>query len=148
MNYSNDDFMTYDINSHRYVPTAEGFNQVYGINLFDELSSNTNSSAFVHGFLYRASLILYNYIYEYAQNKDEREYTLSLQKNRQCIKEALYELIYFWLINKYDPTIMTNEKWENLVPYSVKHILEVNGLLCTSVINIDEELLSRKGIDY
>jgi len=148
MNYLNDTYLTYNLNAHRYEVNPEGFNQVYGINIYDELGANNNANAYVNGFLYRASLVLYNYIYEYSKNKDEREYTMSLPKHRQAIQEALYELVFSWLINHYDPSVMMDSDWEKMIPLSARNIVETDGLLTTSSIYFDDEMAATKGVDY
>lgn len=147
-NYRNDKYLTYNLEDHRYVVNPEGFNEVYGVDLYEELAANNNANSFVNGFLYRASLVLYNYVYEFSRDKAEREYMMSLPEHRQAIKEALYELVYSWLVNHYDPSLMTDSTWEQLLPLSARNIIETDGLLSSAKYYFDKAMAATKGTDY
>lgn len=144
MLYKEDKFLKYDSINHRYYITPEYILNYYGTNL-SEMSAfreDINPSTAVERYLKRLSMVLYNYIYEYANDKEIMEYLLASKYEwRDAIREALGELAYsfsqtgndFSLVNGL--TLDSGKELEyrdlmiQLFPPSVKHILEANDIL-------------------
>ena len=145
--------MYYDLNKHRYILTPEALNDDYGIDLAATLrtSGDSNPDTLPERFLKRVSLIVYNYIYSWAQDKDASEYVFSDPEYRETIKEAMEELAYAWLTSNSDPSVFfTEDIYTNIkVNPAVHTILVDNGLLFRGkYINLPKDWIDTKGEEY
>ena len=105
-NYINDDYMTYDLQHHRYVLTQQALMDNRGITLIDYFSESDNPEMDIEIFLKRCSLELYSFIYKFnIRTRDLKEYILSLPENRDGIQEALEEFVYAIVKNGTDPNL-------------------------------------------
>ena len=144
MIYTEDKFLKYDILNHRYYITHEYFQNCYGKDLstMSSFREDLNPPTAVERYLKRLSMILYNYIYEYSSNPEITQYLLASKPEwRDAIREALGEIAFafsqtandFSLVNGL--TLDSGKELEykdimiQMFPPSVKHILEVNGML-------------------
>lgn len=144
--YTEDSFIKYDLNTHRYFITPEYFMASYGENLstLSAFREDANPSAAAQRFLKRLSMVLYNYIYEYGgsypRNKEILEYIIA-KDHKDTLKEALGEFAYSFYLSGNDFSLETGLSLDNgremtmselmtqLIPPSVKMILENSGLL-------------------
>ena len=94
MNYINDEFMTYDLSTHRYTLTIEYFNKYFNVNLTDLLINKTDvdPDAVARVFLKRVSNVFYNYIRRGAKDYEKSVYLLCLPRFRGGIFEGMLEL--------------------------------------------------------
>jgi hypothetical protein len=161
--------MYYDLKNHRYVLKPEYIRDTYAIELAAALdtSGSINARKAVEGFLKRASMVLYNYIYQH--NPSQKEYVeyrmAKFPDAREKIQEAMGELVYYWLMNNVDLTLHSGINVEtgklynradinlNTVPHSVELILSSAKLLSRSrfIIELDQEYIQDKdyyGIDW
>ena len=152
-NYTDSGNMIYDLNKHRYILTPDAIQEVYGINLADALDSDSDISpeTLPDRFLERASKILYNYMYSWAEDKSATEYFLSLPRNREAIEEAQLEYVYSLLMNNTDPSIFFtgNALHAIEVPPNVQTILLNNGLIFRGrFYNLPQHYEELRGVDY
>lgn len=89
-----DDFMRYDLNSHRYVLTAKCVKTELGINLETEFKTDIKNS--INAFLLLVSQQTYNIIHNYSANNDMQDYIIAkTESGRKMIKEAMeFRLLY------------------------------------------------------
>lgn len=154
--FTNDNHMYYDMNTHRYVLKPEYFRDTYSIELIEQIdtSGSINARQAVEGLLKRASSILYNYIYQHNQfQKDYLEYRLVKygSQYREALKEAMGELVYYWLTNNADLTIQSGVNVEagkiftkrdiaqNTIPHSSENILMTAGVLSRAKWRVDND---------
>lgn len=152
-NYTDSGNMIYDLNKHRYILTPEAIQEVYGINLVDALDSDSDASpeTLPDRFLERASKILYNYMYSWAEDKAATEYFLSLPRNREAIEEVQLEYVYSLLMNNTDPSIFFTGNALNAieVPPNVQTILLNNGLIFRGrFYNLPQDYQKGRGVEY
>lgn len=153
MNYYDDEYMFYDIRKHRYILYPDALQNLYGINLIDVLDSDSDidPETLPERFLDRASLILYTYMYSWAENKDKTEYVLSLEGKREGIKDAMLEYVYSLLMNNTDPSIFFtgNSLRAVEVPPNVQTILLNNGLIFRGrYYNLPNNFKELRGVEY
>lgn len=145
MIYKEDSYFKYDLDAHRYYITPEYLLTVYGIDL-NQLASireDVNPANAAVRFLKRLSMVLYNYIYEYSFNRELTEYLLNggNPEWREPLKEAMGEFAYSVYLSGNDFSLETGlsldkgkeldriDLHNQMVPASVKNILEVNDML-------------------
>lgn len=105
-NYINTEYMTYDLQHHRYVLTPQALMDNRGINLYDYFTESDNPEIDVEIFLKRLSLELYSFIYKFNnRTRDLKEYILSLPEHRDGIQESLEEFVYAIIKNGTDPNL-------------------------------------------
>lgn len=107
-NYVNDDYMTYDLASHRYILTEKALMDDKGIDIRAQFSQQPDVD--VPAFLKRVSLIVYTWLYRGAKNVYESEYALSLPQFRDVLKEGLEEQAMAMLTSRTDPTLFFSDK--------------------------------------
>lgn len=151
--YFNDNYMTYDLNNHRYVLTEDALLEDYGIDLNSTLDSegDANKDKLPERFLKRVSMMLYYYIYSWSQNRDDTEYVISGVDYREDIKQAMEELAYSFLINNTDPSLLFtgNTLKTSEVPPTVQTILMDSGLLFRGTYTrLPENYKDTRGYDY
>lgn len=160
--YVNDEYMYYDIKTHRYILTNKYFSDTYGedLNLWKPIKKDNNPSTAPDRFLKRVSLILYNYILTHNQDSDIAEYLLAggNPEWRKPLMEALGELTYSIYISGNDFSIVTglnldklnlnkDDIEKNYIPISVDLILQSNDMLFTGkrIIRTDYKKLKQEG---
>ena len=165
--FTNDNWSYFDIKKHMYVLKPEYMRDNYSIELANVLDTtgSINGKQAVLGFLKRASMVLYNYIYRHHPGqRDYIQYRLvRYPEYRDAIMEALGELIYSWLINNNDLTIQNGISIDmgklydridaqiNAVPVSVQNILYNAGITTRAMWDIDEDYLEdlpAKGLSW
>lgn len=135
--------LNYKKSIHKYVLDKDYFSERTSVTLENVLSSEDSGNIFavVEAYLTRASIVLYSYIYSLnPDNKDYLEYRLCHEKKLvEMIREALIEMVNYWVLNGIDATIinpilnidvqrtapvLTKEQLELAqIPLSVKNIL-------------------------
>ena len=135
--------LNYKKSIHKYVLDKNYFTERTAISLENVLSSEDSSNIFavVEAYLTRASVVLYSYIYSSnPYHKDYLEYRLCHERKlAETIREALLELVNYWVLNGIDSTILnpilnidvqrsapvlTEEQLKTAaIPLSVKNIL-------------------------
>jgi hypothetical protein len=162
--------MYYDLNNHRYVLKPEYFRDQYSIELIDQLdtSGSINARQAVEGLLKRASMMIYNYIYQHnPHQKDYFEYRLVKYSSmyRNGVKEAMGELVYFWLTNNNDLSIQTGINIDlgkifdridinrNVIPQAVELILSRYDIITRAKWRLESDSnysqdKDDKGIDW
>jgi hypothetical protein len=108
MNYLNDDYMQYDLASHKYVITEKALMEDKGLDIRAQFVNQPDVD--VPAFLKRVTMVVYGWLYRGVQNKDESEYALSLPRFRDAIKEALEEQANAMLTSRTDPTLFFSDK--------------------------------------
>ena len=152
-NYTQTEDMQYNLFKHRYILTVDGFARKYGIQLSDVLNTegDIDPDTLPERFLDRVSMYVYQYIYIWSQNKDEKEYIISLQKYRQPIEDAMGELAYSWLLSNTDPSVFFHEdpnKLIKLVPTVHTILMTGDCLHRGKYIMLPQDWQSTKGTDY
>lgn len=143
--YKEDKEFKYDTRFHRYYLTPEYMVSVYGVDLntLSAIKEDVNPNTAAQRFLKRLSMVLYQYIYEYADNKELTEYLLAGGKPewREPLMEALGEFAYAVYLSgndyslEYGLSLDSGKELDRkdlaiqMVPGGVKNILEVNDIL-------------------
>jgi hypothetical protein len=154
MNYTNDDYMTYDTDLHMYILTSDAVAEKDGVDLYKYFENSDNPDVDIHNFLSRVSQKVYNYIYSYNLNNiDQKRYMLSLPKYRAFIQTALLAEVYSTCKNLTDPSIFykTLSSTYQTLPVSdyVNMVLAGNGLLYNGYYTgLPEDYLDNLGITY
>ena len=147
MNYIDDEYMTYDLNNHRYTLTVDGYEKISGEALTADHGLSYEQAS---NMLKRVSTIIYTYIYTWARDKDRTEYEISLPKYRDGLRDAMVEMMTAILANKTDPTLyFKNRKFTEVVSPGVRMIMYNNGLLFRGRWPlIDKDYKTKKGTEY
>lgn len=129
VNYFDDEYLYYDINTHKYYLTVDGYEQLSG-----EALTADHGLDYIQAerMLKRVTQIVYGFIYSWARDVERTEYEASLPKYRDCIRDALAEMMTGLLANKTDPTMFFNSRTFNFsdtVTPGVKVILKNGGIL-------------------
>lgn len=128
-NYFDDQYMYYDLANHKYYLTVDGYEQLSGEALTADHGLDYQQA---DRMLKRVTMIVYNYIYTWARDRDRTEYEASLPQYRDCIRDALCEMMTALLANKTDMTLFFNNKnyrFSDTVTPGVKTILRNGGIL-------------------
>lgn len=146
-------YMVYNLDKHRYILTQDAIAENYNFNLRDILDTDGTISpdAMPNNYLDRVSMILYMYIYSWAQDPDATEYVLSLPKYRDTIQSALLELTYGFIMNNTDPSIyFTGDTLKTIeVNPAVQTILMNGGVLFRGqYFNLPYNYQDLKGVEY
>jgi hypothetical protein len=152
--------MNYDLERHRYILKPEAVRDLYAIELIQALDTSGSISArkTVEALLNRASSTIYNFIY--TKHPNEVEYwTYRLVKHpeyRTVIKDAMAELVYYWLTNNNDLSIQSGisidagklfdriDSLRNTVPVSVEQMLYNAGITFRARTPYDGEYVADK----
>lgn len=97
-----DDIMTYDVESHRYVLTERGVLSELGEDLDMVLNAtgDANPSTLASRFLRRVSQTVYTYLYRDTMNEQWLEYILAKYPPlRETVKEMLQAQLLYMLMN-------------------------------------------------
>ena len=146
MNYINTDEMTYDLTTHRYTLTVDGYEKISGEALMAD-----HGLSFEQGqrLLSRVSNIIYNYIYAWARDKERTMYEISLPQYRDGLQEAMVEMTTAVLANKTDPSLyFKNRKFTEIVSPQVRMILLNNKILFRGELKYIQDYNKNKGVDY
>lgn len=120
---NNDELMEYSFLDHKYYLTRYGYENASG-----EQLTNYLATADIDGFLKRVSIVVYSYIYSWAQDVNRTEYELSLEKHRRAIYNTLVEMTSTLLVNKTDLSLFYTKEPTDVVSPGVKMMLLNNGL--------------------
>ena len=103
-----DDFMTYDYNSHRYVLTLKDVNQNLGIDLENRISYANAIPVLLN----RVSIKIYALIHSYNTDNDLQDYIIAkTETGRKIIKEAMEEqLLYFLAVGDLSRSVIESER--------------------------------------
>lgn len=160
----NDNYIKYDIHTHRHSITPEYFRDKYGEELAKVLDSTNdiNSATLPERWLNRVSLVVHNYIYRYAKNKLITEYKLATDDEYiDCLQEAMGEQAFAMLMENNDNTLSSGididkgkiidriDLQKAAVAPIVEDVLRNGKLLFRgSYIGFDYSLLEGKGTVY
>jgi len=152
-NYTNDDYMVYDLTKHRYVLTTLAIEEELNTSLEEVLNSAGSISAELDPelFLKRVSKNLYTVIYGYntAGGTNKTEYVMSLPDYREAIYDAMLELAYYYLVSNVDPFLSTVDNDKNqLIPAGLKTSMYSTGLLYRGDYILEPDYMDGRGEDY
>ena len=150
-NFRNDQHMVYDLVTHKYYLTIDGYEESSG-----EALTSDHGLEFQQAdrMLKRVTNIVYQYIYTWAKNPYRTEYELSLPKYRDCIRDALVAMMTGLLANKTDVSLFFSPngaqrfKFTDTVTPEVKMILMNGGVLTRAELYRVEEFDKNRGVDY
>jgi len=164
MSVRNNDYITYNIATHRYTLTEAYMQEYYGISLISVLDStgDIQPETLPKRWLNQVSLTIYNYIYKYADNKKVTEYKLANESEWiDCLQEAMGQLAYSMLLlntniglfNGIDlgegKKIERIDIAQGVVPVQVEEILRNGNLLYRGTFSgFDYALLDDRGVTY
>lgn len=152
VNYTNDEYMTYDLSKHRYILSIDGYEKLTGEGFATDHGLTSEQATMI---IKRASNIVYEYIYLWAKNRRRTEYEISLPKYREYIQEALVEMVSGLLANKTDVALFFNQRSSqnyrntDTVTPQVKMILMNCGILTRAELpRLEEGYDKNRGVDY
>ena len=151
VHYINDEYMTYDIKTHKYYLTVDGYEALSGEALTADHGLEFQQA---DRMLKRVSNIVYQFIYSWAKNASRTEYEISLPKYRDGIKDALVEMMTGLLANKTDVSLFftteTAQKFRttDIVTPQVKLILMNTGILTRAELPYIQDYDKNRGVDY
>ena len=132
-NYTIDEYMNYDLETHRYTLTPAGYSH-YG---HEDISNKFNGSAEnieseINSILADASMAVYTYIAERGSNVNPTvtTYVTTLPEYRRAIADAMAATVTGLLYNKDNPALRYIKPTEviDLVPRA-RQILETSGVV-------------------
>ena len=97
LNYPyNDDYMTYNYDTHRYVLTQKDVSENLGV----DLTARIKAPNAINALLNQVSMQIYNYIHTYNANNNFQDFIIAkTYKGREIIRNAMeQQLIYFLLV--------------------------------------------------
>lgn len=147
-NFFDDQYMYYDLANHKYYLTVDGYEQLSGEALTADHGLDYQQA---DRMLKRVTMIVYNYIYTWAQDRDRTEYEISLPQYRDTIRDALVEMMTGILANKTDMTLFFNArtfKFSDTVTPGVKMILKNGGVLTRAKLYFVENYEKGRGEVY
>lgn len=158
----NDKYITYDLSTHRHTITEEYMRDKFGVELAKELDStgDINAVTLPQRWLNQVSILIYNYIYRYAKNKNITEYKLASEKEWiDCLQEAMGQLAFSLLLVNNNISLITGigldgkkvdriDIIQNVVPVNVEDLLRNGGLLFRGSYYFDYGLLKDRGVTY
>lgn len=150
-NFINDETMTYDVRTHKYTLTIDGYESLSGEALAADHGLDTTQSTRL---LRRVTGIVYQFIYSWAKDTSRTEYEISLPQYRDALREALVEMMTALLANKTDISLFftteTAQKFQttDIVTPGVKLILMNSGILTRAELPFIQDYDIRKGVDY
>jgi len=141
-NFTNDEYMVYDIDTHRYTITSALLEQELGIELNDILPGDNTIDVDKMGeiFLKQLTRDFYGIIAMWSANINKTLYLLSKNDYRASLKEGLLRLADYRL------TYNTQE-----IPQEVKDFMASSSLLFRGTIEIQNEDLENyeaKGVEW
>lgn len=146
MNYINTDEMIYNLDTHRYTLTVDGYEKLSGEALTADHGLDYEQA---QRLLNRVSTVIYNYIYTWAQDKERTMYEISLPKYRDGLQEAMVEMMTALLANKTDPTLyFKGRKFTEVVSPGVRMILLNNNILFRGRLKYIADYDKGKGTEY
>lgn len=103
-----DDYMTYDYDTHRYVLTLKDVSQNLGV----DLESRISYANAIPTLLNRISLRVYSYIHSHNVNNNYQDYIIAkTQAGRRIIREAMEEqLLYFLAVGDLTRSVVESER--------------------------------------
>lgn len=128
-NYFDDEYMYYDLATHKYYLTVDGYERLSGEALTADHGLEYQQA---DRMLKRVTQIVYQFIYTWARDVKRTEYEASLPQYRDCIRDALVEMMTGLLANKTDMTMFFNNRtfrFSDTVTPGVKMILKNGGIL-------------------
>ena len=160
----NDNYIKYDISTHRHTITEEYMRDEYGVELAGVLDStgDINPATLPERWLNQVSILLHNYIYRYAKNRKITEYKLAMEDDWiDCLQEAMGQLALSLLLTNNNISLLTGiniqegkkvdreDIIQNVVPVNVEDILRNGGLLYRGhYVGFDYSLLQGRGTVY
>jgi hypothetical protein len=100
-NFTNDKYMTYDIEKHQYILTPQALLDLKGVDL--SAIFNEDQDVQTQAFLLRVSQAVYGYALGLAQDPMLTQYMLSLPSFRTDLRDALAEQAFDIALNRTDP---------------------------------------------
>lgn len=103
-----DDYMTYDYDTHRYVLTLKDVSQNLGV----DLESRISYANAIPTLLNRISLRVYSYIHSHNVDNNYQDYIIAkTQAGRRIIREAMEEqLLYFLAVGDLTRSVVESER--------------------------------------
>lgn len=103
-----DDYMTYDYDTHRYVLTLKDVGQNLGV----DLESRISYANAIPTLLNRISLRVYSYIHSHNVDNNYQDYIIAkTQAGRRIIREAMEEqLLYFLAVGDLTRSVVESER--------------------------------------
>lgn len=103
-----DDNMTYDYDTHRYVLTLKDVSQNLGV----DLESRISYANAIPTLLNRISLRVYSYIHSHNVDNNYQDYIIAkTQAGRRIIREAMEEqLLYFLAVGDLTRSVVESER--------------------------------------
>lgn len=103
-----DDFMTYDYATHRYILTIQDVSQNLGV----DLESRITYANAIPTLLNRISLKIYSFIHTHNVRNDYQDYIIAkTEAGRRIIKEAMEEqLLYFLTVGDLSRSVNEAER--------------------------------------
>ena len=160
----NDNYIKYDISTHRHILQPEYMRDKFGVELSGVLDStgDIHPASLPERWLNQVSIIIHNYIYRYAKNKKVTEYKLATDDNWiDCLQEAMGQLALSLLLTNNNISLLTGiniqegkkvdrvDIIQNVVPVNVEDILWNGGLLYRGhYAGFDYSLLKGRGTVY
>ena len=160
----NDNYIKYDISTHRHILQPEYMRDKFGVELSGVLDStgDIHPASLPERWLNQISILLYNYIYRYAKNKKVAEYKLATDDEWiDCLQEAMGQLAFSLLLVNNNISLLTGiniqdgkkvdreDIIQNVVPVNVEDILRNGGLLYRGhYVGFDYSLLKGRGTVY
>ena len=141
-NYTNTEFMKYDLENHRYVIESALIEKELGVSLDDMLPSEngTDSDRVSNIFLRQLTRDFYGLVDAWSANSNETLFLLSKDAYRNAIQEGLLRLADYRL------TYNTQE-----IPQEVKDFMVTRNILFRGEMEIDpedEDSYNAKGVDW
>lgn len=164
MSVRNNDYITYDLTTHRYCLTEKCLRDKLGIDLTSLLDSagDVNIASLSERWLKDLSRDIYSYIYVHAKNKNIIEYKMAMETDWvDCLQEAMEMFAFSRLLDNNNINLESGIDLEkgkktersdltrSVVPIGVENVLRNGGLLYRGYYaNFDMTLLETKGVDY
>lgn len=144
-NFINDEYMSYEVDTHKYYLTVEGYEHYSGEALTADHGLDYEQSLRM---LKRVSNIVYQFVYSWSQDPSRTEYEISLPAYRDCIRDALVEMMTALLANKTDMGLYFTDKSVETVTPQVKLILMNGGVLTRCKLPFIPDYDEKRGVDY
>lgn len=150
-NFQDDFYMTYDLATHKYYLTFDGYEELSGEALTADHGLEYEQASRL---LKRVTNIVYQFIYSWAKSVSRTEYEISLPKYRDYIRDALAEMMTALLANKTDISLFftseTRQKFQatDIVTPQVKLILMNSGILTRAELPYIEGYEELRGEAY
>lgn len=126
-----DDFMTYDLYSHRYVLTPKNIEQNLGVNLSRFKTPNA-----VEALLKQVSAKVYAYIHDYNVNNDLQDYIIAkTESGRKIIREAMeQQFLYESAVGNVDIMLTADKRAFRIAPITESALLRIIPEIGTTIL--------------